>query len=129
MENWASIQLRTSELEIRFEWVDFDGDDGFKEFHLDIIGGTETRRFDFGPCAVATLRRFASFFNGKLDFTSAEFQCPDVRVCELARIENGFRLQVRFEANRQSEEFNIASPSITIDDFLAQYDSGSTPHH
>jgi hypothetical protein len=129
MENWASIQSRSSELEIRFEWVDFDGDDAFNEFHVDIVGGVETRRFDFGPCAVATLRKFATFFEGKLETASAAFQCPDVRVCELARTQNGFQLLVRFEADRQSEEFNIASPSITIDDFLADYDGGSVPHH
>jgi hypothetical protein len=129
MENWASIQIRNTELEIRFEWVEFNGDDGFNEFHLDIVGGTETRRFDFGPCAIATLRKFADFFQGNLETASAAFQCPDVRVCELARTDKGFQLLVRFEADNQREEFNITGPSIAIDDFLSEYDGGSAPHH
>jgi hypothetical protein len=128
MENWASIQIKSNELEIRFEWVEFDGDDSFKEFHVDIIGGVKTRRFDFGPSTVATLRKFAGFFQGKAEAASEAFQCPDVRVCELARTDSGLQLLVRFAADDQSEKFNIASPSITIDAFLADYDGGRVPH-
>lgn len=129
MENWSSIQIKSNELEVRFEWVDFDGDGGFKEFHVDIIGGVKTRRFDFGPCPIATLREFASFFQDALQTARAAFQCPDLRVCELARTATGFQLSVRFEDDGQSEEFNIENPGITIDDFLEEYDSGSVPHH
>ena len=129
MENWASIQLRSRELEIRFEWVDFDGDDAFHEFHVDIVGGVETRRFEFGPCPVTTLRQFSDFFQDRLETASASFHCPDLRVCQLDRTDGGFHLQVRFDAGNQSEDFAIPSPSVTLDDFLSQYDSGTTPHH
>lgn len=46
MRTSASIRLKSDRLTIRFEWLDFDGDDGFNTFRIDVVTEATTRRFD-----------------------------------------------------------------------------------
>ncbi|MFC5864246.1 hypothetical protein ACFPT7_18215 [Acidicapsa dinghuensis] len=122
MKNSASISIKGCDSDLLFEWLDYDGDDCFNDFHIVLSVGNELRRFDFGPCAVRGLKKFAQFFKGKLETVSSGFRFPDIRNCELIRVADGFQLQVRFEANDFSEQIHISEPAINIEDeFLKEY--------
>lgn len=123
MNNTAYIRVKGNLTEMRFEWLDFDGDDCFKDFHITVTSGTDTRRFAFGPCAVHGLRKLCKFFKDVTEATvSGGFRHPDVRCYDLHRSDDGYHLVVRFEGSGLREQFSIRGPSVQIDDeFLKLY--------
>ena len=119
----AGIRAKGAGYEVFFEWLDFDGDDCFRDFHIEIVNGSETERFDFGDCAIWGLRKSVRFFRGRLDEASGGFRFPDIRTYELTRTEVGFKLQIRFEGNDLSRQVQISNPTLIFDDeFLDEYD-------
>jgi hypothetical protein len=109
--------------EMQFEWLDFDGDDCFGDFHINIASGTDTRRFDFGSCAVSGLRKISKFFkDGAQTTVSSGFRHPDIRYYDVHRSDDGYRLVIRFEGSGLYEQFHIKSPLVQInDEFLKLY--------
>ena len=125
MESAAHIHLKSDTAEIRFEWLGFDGDDCFNDFHIIVTEGGHARRFDFGPCVVSGLRKLAGFFNEATQATvGGGFRHPDIRHYDVYRSADGYRLVVRFEGSRLHEELHIQRPALHVDDeFLKAYDS------
>jgi hypothetical protein len=124
MKASASIRAEGNGYQVLFEWLDFDGDDCFRDFRIEIVNGTGTERFDFGDCAIRGLRKVVRFFRGRLDNAGGGFRFPDIRSYELARTEAGFTLQIRFEGNDLSRQFRIDNPALTFDDeFLDEYEA------
>jgi len=128
MMSTAHIHLKSDLVQLQFEWHDFDGDDCFNDFHINVITETGTRRFDFGGCAVYGLRQFSRFLiNEAQNTVSGEFGHPDIRCYDVYRENDGYRLVVRFEGSGLCEEFHIHTPRIEIDDeFMRTVYSGST---
>ncbi|HKU25255.1 MAG TPA: hypothetical protein VJQ54_07260 [Candidatus Sulfotelmatobacter sp.] len=117
MKTSADIRIKGDSTELSFEWRDFDGDDCFNDFHINVITATGTRRFDFGGCAVNGLRQFSRFFrNGTPNTVSGGFRNPDIRYYDLHRETDGYRLVVRFEGSGLCEEFYVRKPQTQIDD-------------
>ena len=117
MKTSASIRLKSDRLRIGFEWLDFDGDDCFNTFYIDVVSETGTRRFDFGGCAVNGLRKLSSFFRDTTQTTvGGGFRNPDVCYYDLDRKHDDYCLVVRFEGKGLIEEFNIQTPEVEIDD-------------
>jgi len=113
----ADIRIKGDSTEVSFEWRDFDGDDCFSDFHINVITETGTRRFDFGGCAVNGLRQFSRFFRNETPNTvSGGFRNPDIRHYDLYREKDGYRLVVRFEGSGLCEEFYVRNPRTQIDD-------------
>src|SRR5258708_3871308 len=124
MRDCASIRAKSHDREVAFEWRDFDGDDCFRDFHADIVTGTETEHFSFGDCVVWGLRQSIRFFRVQQDKAGLGFRFPDIRTCDLARTEDGFLLQVSLEATNRSEQFRFSKPTLIFDDqFLKEYDA------
>jgi hypothetical protein len=122
----ASIRIRDDHTEVLFEWLDFDGDDSFADFHIKITTGTESRRFDFGPCVVWGIRKAVRFFQDKLEVVSGGFRFPDIRSYDLTRAQEDVLLQIRYEGTGLSEEVLLIKPRVAIDDkFLKEYDGDS----
>ena len=124
MRETASIQVEDADHKVLFEWLDFDGDDCFRDFHIVIENETGTERFDFGDCAIWGLRKCVRFFRGRLDKAEGGFRFPDIRTYDLARTEDGFSLQIGMEGTNRSEQFQVRKPALTFDDqFLEEYDT------
>lgn len=81
-----------------------------------------TRRFDFGPCVVSSLRRLTKFFRDGTQLTvGGGFRHPDIRYYDVHRAGDGYWLVIRFESGLH-ERFQIPTPSVQIDDeFLKHY--------
>jgi hypothetical protein len=104
---------------MRFEWLGFDGDDCFDDFHIDLTNETGIQHFHFGPCAIHGLRKVSRFFQDSGQASvSLGFQLPDIRCCDVHRADDGYRLLVRFEGSGLSEQFYVHEPSVQIDDEL-----------
>jgi hypothetical protein len=117
MRQTAHVHLKSQAIEVQFEWLDFDGDDCFNDFRIQVITATGTRRFDFGGCAVHGLRTVSRFFrNVKERTVGGGFRNPDIRYYDVYREKDGYRLVLRFEGNGLREEFYIQNPSTEIDD-------------
>ncbi|HTC95963.1 MAG TPA: hypothetical protein VK699_21150 [Terriglobales bacterium] len=117
MKSTANIQVKSDLTEVQFEWLGFDGDDCFDDFHIKITSAKDTRRFDFGPCAVYSLRKLTRFFKDATQPTaSGGFRHPDIRSYEMHRLDGGYRLVVSFEGSGLKEEFHIHNPLVQIDD-------------
>ncbi len=117
MRRTAHIHLKSDSAECRFEWLDFDGDDCFKEFRIDVRDGNNFRRFKFGPCAVWGLRQASRFFRDATQLTvGGGFQNPDIRFYDLHRKGDGYKLIVRFEGSGVYKELCIPNPQIEVDD-------------
>jgi len=117
MRTSAFVRLKSDGLQIGFEWRDFDGDDCFNDFHINVVTETGTRRFDFGRCAAHGLRKFSRFFRDTAQTTvGGGFRNPDVCYYDLDRKNDDYSLVVRFEGKGLREEFNIQTPQIEIDD-------------
>jgi hypothetical protein len=117
MRTTAHIHLKSDLIECRFEWLDFDGDDCFRDFRINVITETGSRRFDFGGCAVNGLRQFSTFFRSETrEAVSGGFRHPDIRYYDLYREKDGYRLVVRFEGSGLREEFCIHNPRTEVDD-------------
>lgn len=117
MKTSASIRFKSVGVQIVFEWLDFDGDDCFDDFHIDVVTQTDNRRFDFGGCAVNGLRKVRRFLQDDTQTTvGGGFRNPDVCYFDLDRKNGGFSLVVRFEGKGISDKFNIQNPQIEIDD-------------
>ena len=60
-----------------FEWRDFNGDDCFRDFHVDIVNGTETEHFAFGDCERVVAKQevtpFCRYFLFDGDLTGTAF--------------------------------------------------------
>jgi hypothetical protein len=113
----AHIRINDATTEIRLAWLDFDGDDCFSDFHIDVTSEAGTQQFCFGPCAVHGLRKLSRFFRDSGQASvSLGFQQPDVRCCDFVRADEGYRLLLRFEGSGLSEEFSVRNPSVQIDD-------------
>jgi hypothetical protein len=123
MKNSTYIRIKDAITETQFEWLGFDGDDCFSDFHIDLISETDNRRFDFGPCAVHGVRKLSKFFQDDTQSSvSLGFRHPDIRCCDVHRADDGYRLLVRFEGSGLSEQFHIHASSVQIDDgFLKEY--------
>jgi hypothetical protein len=123
MKNNAHVRVKGHSIEMLFEWLDFDGDDCFKDFHVNVVNETNTQRFDFGPCAIHGLRKVCKFFKEITETTvSGGFRYPDVRSYDVQRIDDGYRVVIRFEGGGLHEQFYIPSPSVQVDDeFLEVY--------
>ena len=63
MERTAQIRLESRDSELCFNWLGYDGDDCFQDFHLTCRLGTAEQPFDFGPCVVWGLRKLSRFFS------------------------------------------------------------------
>ena len=121
MEHTAYILLQSKDAEIRFGWLGFDGDDCFDDFHVTYVSGGDTRRFDFGPCVVAGLRKLARFFSDPTEqVVESGFRHPDVRLCEVRRDDESYRVVIRFEGSDLHEELHIQQPSIQFGPFLKE---------
>ena len=117
MRTTATIHLKSDLAECRFEWLDFDGDDCFKNFHVDVRAENSFRRFDFGPCAVNGLRKLSRFFKDNTQTTvGLGFRNPDIRCCDVHRTKDGYRFVFRFEPSGASEELQIHNPQMDVDD-------------
>jgi hypothetical protein len=115
----AHIRISNVTTDVRLEWLGFDGDDCFSDFHIDVASEEGTRQFRFGPCAVHGLRKLSRFFrDGSQASVSLGFQQPDIRCCDFVRADEGYRLLVRFEGSGLSEQFFLRTPSVQIDDGL-----------
>jgi hypothetical protein len=123
MTDSASIRVKGNDADVLFHWHDFDGDDCFRGFQIDIVKGDQIERFDFGECAVWGLRKSSRFFRGKLDSAGGGFRFPDIRTYDLKRTGDGFLLQIRLEAANRTEEIRFTGPTVILnDDFLKEYD-------
>jgi len=122
MKNSTRIGVTSELCGVLFEWLDFDGDDCFSDFHIIVSQEAGTRRFDFGPCVVSSLRRLAEFFTDQTQLTvGGGFQHPDIRYYDVHREHDGYCLAIRFE-NEPSERFHIPAPLVQIDDgFLGHH--------
>jgi hypothetical protein len=113
----AHIRVKGDSVEIRFEWLEFDGDDCFEDFHIDVATEGGNKRFDFGACAVNGLRRLIRFFANTAESEhSGGFQNPDVRYYDVLRKKDGYRLVIRFAEEGFHEEVYIRNPQIEMDD-------------
>ena len=124
MERAAHIQLKSGASEMRFDWLGFDGDDCFDDFHITVADDGQPRRFDFGPCVVRGLRKFVRFFGDTSQPTiGGGFRHLDIRYYDLHRSGEDYRLVIRFEGSGLHEEFHIHQPAVHIaDQFLKDYD-------
>jgi hypothetical protein len=124
METSAKIRLESDAAEICFEWLGFDGDDCFGDFHITVIESGKTHRFDFGPCVVWGVRKPMRFFADTSQTTvGGGFRHPDIRHYDLHRSGDSFRLVIRFEGSDLHEEFHIRRPSVYLaDELLKAYD-------
>jgi hypothetical protein len=122
MKNSASIRVAAAHLELSFEWLEFDGDDCFNDFHINVTKDSDTRRFDFGPCAINGLRKLAQFFRDETELTvGGGFQFPNIRYYEVDRLNDRYCLLIHSE-NELHERYQISTPSIQInDEFLRNY--------
>ena len=113
MKSAAHIHLKSDLVQLQFEWHDFDGDDCFSDFHINVTTETGTRRFDFGGCGVYGLRQFSRFLRNEGQNTvSGEFGHPDIRYYDVYREKDGYRLVVRFEGSGLCEKFHIHTPRM-----------------
>jgi hypothetical protein len=113
----ADIRIQGDSTDLSFEWRDFDGDDCFNDFHINVTTETGTRRFDFGGCAVNGLRKVSRFLRDEMQQTvSGGFRNSDIRYYDLYREKDGYRLVVRFEHSGLREEFYVGNPRTEIDD-------------
>jgi hypothetical protein len=110
MRRTAHIHLKSDSAECRFEWLDFDGDDCFKDFHIDVRVENSFRRFNFGPCLVIGLRKLSRFFRDTTQTTL------DGGYCDVHRTNDGYRLVVRPEGSGIREELYLPNPQIELDD-------------
>jgi hypothetical protein len=86
MKNSAHVRVKGDSTEMQFEWRDFEGDDCFKDFHINVASDNESRPFDFGPCAVHGLRKLCKFFTDVTDTTvSGGFRYPYARYYDVQR--------------------------------------------
>ena len=114
----ASIRVRSSESEWRFDWSGFDGDDGFQSFRATVTGPGVARHFDLGPAVVWSLRWLNRFFADQ----SLEKTQGGLRVY---RRGNGYRMEI--ETGGGQEEFHLSNPEIDLDrEFLPKYDATET---
>ncbi len=128
MKDTAYIWLKSGAVEVRFDWLQFDGDDCFNDFHTTAIAaGNNPRRFDFDPCAVFGLREVSRFFSDATQSTvSGGFRHPDIRYYEIHRSGKDYRLVIRFEGSGMQEECVVQSPLVQIDsEFLKDYNGES----
>jgi len=124
LPRYARIWIKSGGLtEACFEWLDFDGDDCFMDFHINITNDRGSHHFAFGPCAVNGLRKLSKFFKDRSRTSvSGGFRHPDERYYELHRIAGGYRLDVRFEETNLNEQFSIPCRYLEFDDkFLGLY--------
>ena len=127
MSESANIREEGSGYAILFEWLDFDGDDCFRDFHIEIVNGTAIERFDFGDCSIGILQRSVRFFRGQFDKADFGFKFPDIRTYDLTRTEDGFSLEISLEAANRFEQFWIRKPTLTFaDELLREYDADKT---
>jgi hypothetical protein len=119
----AQISINDASTDVRFVWAGFDGDDSFNDFHIDVTGERGTQRFSFGPCAVHGLRKLGRFFrDNSQESVGLGFRYPDVRYCDIFRVEGGYRLVLRFEGSGLSEQHSVQKPSIHLgDEFPIEY--------
>lgn len=125
MERTAHICLQGTDTELRFDWLGYDGDDCFRDFHVTVRSRSGERRFEFGPCVVWGLRKLSRFFSDPTQ-QNAElgFRHPDIRHCDLHRAGDGYRFVVRYEGSGLHAEFHVDRPSVHIgDEFLRAYDA------
>jgi hypothetical protein len=117
MRTSAHIRLMSERSQMEFEWLDFDGDDCFHDFHINVITESGTRRFNFGGCAVNGLRKVSRFFRDTTQMTvGGGFRNPGICYYDLDRKNEGYSLVVRFEDGGLREEFYIRNPEMEIDD-------------
>ena len=112
----ADIRIKGDSMEVSFEWRDFDGDDCFNDFRINVTTETGTRRFDFGGCAVSGLRKVSRFFRNETPNTVSGGRNPDIRCYDLYREKDGYRLGVSFEGSGLCEEFYVRNPRTQVDD-------------
>jgi hypothetical protein len=115
MEPTHHIQLTSEELQTRFEWSGFDGDDCFSAFQITVTADGQSRLFEFGPCAAAGLRKMIRFFSDSTqDTVGLGFRHPDIRHCDVHRLGDDYRFVVRFEGSGLHEEFHLYRPTLQI---------------
>jgi hypothetical protein len=119
----ALICAKNTATDVQFVWTGFDGDDCFNDFHVVVTTKGGTQQFNFGSCAVYALRKLSTCFRGVGEpSASLGFRNPDIRSCDVLRLNDGYRIKVQFEGNGFSREFVIQKPSLELhDEFLAEY--------
>lgn len=109
----AEIRLVAPDMEVRFEWKRFDGDDNFADFQVVVSSSGTVDRFEFGDCVLRGLRKYLKFFADPSQTTAGSgFRYPDIRYLDVDRMSDGFQIKIRFEGGGLYREFDIQNPTI-----------------
>src|SRR5262245_12564167 len=89
----ADIRVVGLSSEARFEWRGFDGADGFDDFRVVVTTSESRQLFEFGACVYYGLRKLCRFFTDPAQASAGlGFRHPDVRLCDVHRLNNGIQL-------------------------------------
>jgi hypothetical protein len=97
MRESASIGVEGIGYEAFFEWRDFDGDDCFRDFHIQLVIGTEAERFDFGDCAIGDFGGLSDSFGGNLTkrILGSDSRTFGLMTSRVSRMDSCFRFASR----------------------------------
>ena len=121
MSNTAHVYLKSDLAECRFEWLDYDGDDCFRNFYIDVRVENRCQRFRLGPCVINGLRQLSRLVRNGIQNTFSFVSChPNIRDVDLYREKDGYRLVVRSETAVLREEVYIRNPRIEVEDEILE---------
>ena len=120
----VNIVLNDEALSVVLAWDRFDGDDGFEDFRIVVTPlGSDSRIYEFGPCAVRAVRKMKQFLADQAQQSvGAGFQFPDVRTYDWYRCGSDLKLVVRFEGSRFDAQYALESPAVQVAEEPYHYD-------
>lgn len=94
MNDSATLTLGTPIVNLRFEWLEYDGDDCFGKHRITYNGTDGTKTFNFGPCAIYCIRKIESILSTKTGSVKFGFRIPEVISYDVDWTDDSLKLHI-----------------------------------
>jgi hypothetical protein len=119
----ASLTLGTPSANLRFDWLEYDGDDCFAQHVITYSGRDGTKTFNLGACATRCIRKIESLLNAETESVGFGFRVPEIIYYDIDRTDDSLKLHVYSDELGLDAEMQVALTEVAFDmPFRRYYD-------
>ena len=121
MNDSATLTLGTPTVNLRFDWLEYDGDDCFAQHRITYNGTDGSKTFNFGACATRSIRKFESLLGNKTASVGFGFRIPEVIYYDIDRTDNSLKLHIHSDELGLDAKMQVDLADVAFDKPFRRY--------
>ncbi len=117
----ATLTLGTPSVNLRFDWLEYDGDDCFGQHRITYNGTDGAKTFNFGACATLCIRKLESLLSNKTGSVGFGFRIPEVIYYDIDRTDDSLKLHIYSEELALDAKMQVDLADVAFDKPYQRY--------